>query len=261
MRQLYDQIGREITLEAEPERIVSTVPSQTALLVSLGLESRLVGRTRFCTWPGSTIDHIPDIGGTKDLKVNKILDLNPDLIIANKEENKADQILELSEKVPVWCSDVKELDSALDMISRIGVLCSKEDQANALLAEIREGLESLPTKLSGSVLYLIWKSPWMSVGGETFINDMLERTGLENVCKDYTRYPSFETGELRKLQPDYVFLSSEPYPFKHQHIEELEELLPKSEVLLVDGAAFSWYGSHLVKSVTYLRELIDDLSH
>jgi ABC-type Fe3+-hydroxamate transport system substrate-binding protein len=114
-----------------------------------------------------------------------------------------------------------------------------------------------PLKTEKKALYLIWKEPWMSVNSETFIHDMLVRCGFTNITQNKTlRYPDLTEQELVELNPNYVFLSSEPFPFKEKHIQELQEILPKAKIMLVDGEAFSWYGSHLLRSVEYFKKLI-----
>jgi ABC-type Fe3+-hydroxamate transport system substrate-binding protein len=99
----------------------------------------------------------------------------------------------------------------------------------------------------------------MVAGRATFIGDMMQKIGIQNVLEQNSRYPELSLEEIKALNPDILFLSSEPYPFKEEHIKELQNQLPKSKVILVDGELFSWYGSRLAKSVAYYNELIKDL--
>ncbi|MEQ9297995.1 MAG: helical backbone metal receptor [Cyclobacteriaceae bacterium] len=260
MHQLViDQMGREVEVPLAPQRIISLVPSQTELLLDLGLGERLVGRTKFCIHPVDVVRNIAIIGGTKKLNMDRIHELQPDLIIGNKEENKEGQIIELSAKYPVWMSDIYDLSDALEMIRDLGSLLAVEAQADAMAAEISDGFEGLGKMISGSVVYLIWDKPIMAVGPNTFINDMIRGLGLSNAVTK-NRYPDLSISSLQDLNPDFLFLSSEPFPYKDKHIKTYQKLLPTTKVILVDGEMFSWYGSRLLKSVDYFRELRNTLT-
>jgi len=253
-----DQLNREVEIIEFPKRIVSLVPSQTELLFDLGLEEEVIGITKFCIHPKIWHQTKTRIGGTKKVNIHKIKSLNPDLIICNKEENTKEEIELLANNFPVWISDIKNLSEALDMIKGIGEITGKSEKAALLIKKIKSEFSALkPLKTEKKALYLIWKEPWMSVNSETFIHDMLVKCGFTNVTQsNILRYPELTKKELVQLNPDYVFLSSEPFPFKEKHIKELQEVLPKAEIKLVDGEAFSWYGSHLLKSGAYFKELI-----
>ena len=253
-----DQLNRDVEIIEFPKRIVSLVPSQTELLFDLGLDEEIIGITKFCIHPKKWHQNKTRIGGTKKVNIQKINSLNPDLIICNKEENTKEEIELLAKEFSVWISDIKNLSEALNMINGIGEITGKSEKAELLIQKICSGFVDLqPLKPEKKALYLIWKKPWMSVNSETFIHDMLIRCGFTNVTKNKTlRYPDLTEQELVELNPNYVFLSSEPFPFKEKHIQELQEILPKAKIMLVDGEAFSWYGSHLLKSVEYFKELI-----
>jgi ABC-type Fe3+-hydroxamate transport system substrate-binding protein len=255
-RQFTDMLGREIAIDYPPRRIVSLVPSQTELLYDLGLKEEVVGITKFCVHPDEWFRSKRRVGGTKSVHIEIVKALEPDLIIANKEENTREQIEELSLLYPVWISDIKSIDEGLCMIREVGVLVGKEQHAAILAAEIAAGFTELGrTTNPKRVAYFIWRKPWMSVGGDTFINNMIERMGWENVLSDRQRYPEISLEELKDKQVDTVLLSSEPYPFKDAHVAEIKGVLPSAEVLLVDGEMFSWYGSRMKDAVGYLKEL------
>jgi ABC-type Fe3+-hydroxamate transport system substrate-binding protein len=240
----------------KPERIVSLVPSQSELLYDLGLESEVIGITRFCIHPSHWKKQKKNIGGTKDIRMERIDALNPDLIIANHEENQKEQVEQLAEKYPVWLTDVSDLDSALQMIHDIGRITQKESEAINICAQIFQnfdGLAKIDTRPKSAV-YLIWKDPWMTVGNDTFIHDMMTRAGLINVFQERKRYPVVEIEEIMAHQPSLILLSSEPYPFKEKHLLSLQDMFPKSQVMLVDGELFSWYGSHLIRTPEYLKQ-------
>jgi ABC-type Fe3+-hydroxamate transport system substrate-binding protein len=255
MPNYIDQTGREVEVVAFPKRIVSLVPSQTELLASLGLEAEVVGITKFCIHPEEWFRSKTRIGGTKNLRIDLIRQLKPDLILANKEENKLEQI-EMLEDYPVWASDVNDLASALQMIEEVGKMTGKAAEANYLHSQIQSAFQTLgrPTTTK-SVLYFIWYQPWMAASSNTFINDMLSRLGFENLASQFgDRYPVIPTVKLKDLAPDYILLSSEPFPFSQKHVDELQERFPQATILLVDGSLFSWYGSRLLNSPTYFKQ-------
>lgn len=256
---ITDQTGREININSLPQRIISLVPSQTELLYDLGLEQEVVGITKFCIHPESWFRHKTRIGGTKNIKPELIRQLQPDLIIANKEENVKDQVEALAADYPVWISDIHELEGALDMIRSVGAIAGREEKGNLLADQIRAGFGELPHLLHHHenipTAYLIWRNPWMTIGQDTFIHDMLDRCGLTNVFGHAKRYPEISLEELRDSGCRLLLLSSEPYPFKQQHIEELQGHLPHTKIILVNGEYFSWYGSRLQGAPEYFRAL------
>lgn len=256
-----DQLGRTIALAKMPERIISLVPSQTELLYDLGLREEVVGITKFCIHPEEWFRSKTRVGGTKKVDFEKIKSLQPDLIIANKEENEESQVKELMRLYPTWISDIKTLEDALTMILSIGKLTGKEMQATELSQTISGKFKELIPSPGLSVAYIIWQNPLMTAGGDTFINDMLQRCGLRNVFNDKLRYPQLSNEELIAANPNLVLLSSEPYPFKEKHIKEFKALCPKAMVLTVDGELFSWYGSRLIKAPEYFNSLLHQIKN
>jgi len=250
-----DQLGQHIELTQIPKRIISLVPSQSELLWDLGLRDELIGITKFCIHPNEMFKFKDRVGGTKTLDIQKIRSLKPDLIIGNKEENEYAQIKELQNEFPIWMSDIYNLNDAYKMISDIGELVHKKNEATRLVSNIQKSF-SVIKKYNKTVLYLIWKNPFMAAGNSTFIGDVLNQMGLINSLKNSDlRYPELTMDEIKNLNPDFIFLSSEPFPFKEIHINELKQLVPNATVKLVDGELFSWYGSRLLKSVEYLNNL------
>lgn len=250
-----DQLNRVVDIPSIPQRIVSLVPSQTELLYDLGLEERVVGITKFCVHPNDWFRNKKRVGGTKDFKLDVIRDLKPDLIIANKEENTKEGLEELSKTCPVWISDVKDFDNAMGMIRGLGLILDKIDEAEEMVSIITAQKESLILESAyKKCIYLIWQKPYMTIGGDTFINNMLQYAGFENVYQDLNRYPSITLEEITASGANYILLSSEPFPFKEKHVIELEKSTEK-KVLLVDGEMFSWYGSRLLKVWDYFNNL------
>ncbi len=265
-KNLTDQMGRLVTFPDTPKRIISLVPSQTELLYDLGLTDEVVGQTLFCVHPTEMRNAKPLVGGTKNVKLDRVDALSPDLIIANKEENDKAQIEELMNQYPVWVSDIKTLDDAIQMVKQVGFLVNKSVEANAIATSINDSFNVFKNDTTNpikdkSVLYLIWRKPWMCAGNDNFINEMLTSMGLINsTTEKMGRYPELSNQEITALNPDFIFLSSEPYPFKEKHMDELQQLCPQSKIILVDGELFSWYGSRLQHSVKYFNALKAQLS-
>ncbi|MFC3415830.1 ABC transporter substrate-binding protein [Algoriphagus hitonicola] len=253
--EFIDQLGRRIFLENFPQRIISLVPSQTELLVDVGLDDRLVGVTKFCVHPSRLKKSKTIIGGTKNLRLQEIHNLQPDLIIGNKEENEKDLISRLEEHFSVWISDVSNLEEAKTMISGLGQITGTEKKATEIIHSIENNFNR-PLNRKGRAIYLIWKNPIIVAGQGTFISAIMDWAGFENRVEE-KRYPSFSENELINLEPEYLLLSSEPYPFKESDVAYFQKILPNTHVLLVDGEYFSWYGSRLVKAGDYFHKLSD----
>jgi ABC-type Fe3+-hydroxamate transport system substrate-binding protein len=255
MAAFVDQTGKTVFLFTPPQRIISLVPSQTELLADLGLDEQVIGITKFCIHPEKWFRSKTRIGGTKSLNLERIHELQPDLIIANKEENIKEQVEELAGSFPVWVSDVNNLEDALAMISEIGSMTWTTATASKIIAGIRHSFKDLPAVSLRKAAYLIWKDPYMTVGGDTFIDSMLHAAGFENVFGDKTRYPVVDVAAIQQSGCGFLFLSSEPYPFKQKHIDELQLQLPDVKIMLVDGEMFSWYGSRLLYAAEYFLSL------
>ncbi|WP_268034195.1 ABC transporter substrate-binding protein [Algoriphagus sp. PAP.12] len=248
-----DQLGNSIFLERPPQRIISLVPSQTELLVDLGLKDRLVGVTKFCIYPTNIKKEKTIIGGTKNYRFDAIKNLSPDLIIGNKEENDKEGIEQLMEDYSVWMSDIYNLEDSLSMIRELGYLLDEKKNAERIASRIANDFE-VPIPYKGTAVYLIWNNPIMTAGRYTFINEMLQFSGFENLVQS-DRYPQLDLEEIKDLNPEYLLLSSEPYPFKEEHVEFFQSHFPNTRILLVDGELFSWYGSRLLKSRKYFESL------
>lgn len=263
--EIKDQLGKNLVFNSPPQRIISVVPSQTELLYDLGLDKEVIGITKFCIHPGDWFRTKTRIGGTKKLNIEKIKELNPDLIIANKEENAKDQIYELQNHFPVWISDIKTIDQSLQMILSVGQITGTESKALEIIKKIEAGLEKLnsckKTNPLHRMVYLIWREPYMTINEDTFIHHLLGLSGFTNLfSKNDKRYPETSLEEINSLNPGYVFLSSEPFPFREKHKKEVEKKVTHAKVVLVDGEAFSWYGSRLITSCKYLQNLMNSLT-
>ncbi len=254
-----DQLNRKVSFNYPPLKIISLVPSQTELIHYLGLENELAGITKFCVHPKDQFHQKTKIGGTKNLNFKKIAELQPDLIIGNKEENEKAQIEKLAQEFPVWMSDINNLDDAFKMILQIGNLTDRKKKATELIknlqssfSELAESMEDIPAR---STVYLIWRKPYMAAAKNTFINEMLKIAGFKNAFSHLERYPPITLDEIAKAKPEIILLSSEPYPFKQKHITELQQVCPEAVIKLVDGEMFSWYGNRLMHAVRYFETL------
>jgi ABC-type Fe3+-hydroxamate transport system substrate-binding protein len=255
-----DMMGRAVFIPKDPQRIISLVPSLSELLYSLGLDNRVVGITKFCVHPHVWEESKAKVGGTKKVNIKAIQALNPDLIIANKEENSAQDIEVLSSLYPVWVSDINSFDEALHAIEWLGEITQSEKRASYLNFAIHKAwsniaLHEIPSR---TCAYLIWNDPLMAVGRGCFINSILEKLNLSNIITE-KRYPEISFAFLRKEKPDYIFLSSEPYPFKKTHRNKIQQELPDSKIILVDGEMFSWYGSRMIAATDYFNRLLNQL--
>lgn len=232
-------------------RIISLVPSQTELLYDLGLDSEVAGITKFCIHPEHWKDTKTIVGGTKNVRLDIVDSLKPDLIIANREENTKEDVEALMKKYRVHVTDVSTVEDAFGMMNTVAGLTGRD--ATQIISETKSSFGSLSLK-PYKALYLIWKKPWMSAGPDTFISGMMKVAGFDNVVGK-SRYPVLTEDEMRLLDPEVVLLSSEPYPFKREHVAELKKLLPASKVVSVDGEMFSWYGSRMREMAGYFKEL------
>lgn len=238
-----------------PKSIVSLVPSLTELLFDLGIGDHVSGRTRFCIHPKEDVDKVPIVGGTKNPRLNKIREIEPDLIIANKEENRREDVEELKRDFEVHVTEIDNINEALFTIHDIGWKCGVEEKAKHMIHNIQDRLEGVPDEKQMTAAYMIWRDPWMTVGGDTYIHSVMEHWKLENVFADKTRYPNTSLEELSYKKPDVILLSSEPYPFKEKHIQEVSDYCKKTSIILVNGEWFSWYGSRMLKAFEKLNVL------
>ncbi len=256
-----DQLKREIHFTETPSRIISLVPSQTELLCDLGLETNIVGVTKFCVHPHHIKSDAAVVGGTKQIHIEKIKALKPDIILCNKEENTK-AIVELCESIcTVHISDIYDIDDSLGLIMQYGEIFDCTTKSELIANRIKTELESfkrdfIKDKPVLKVSYFIWKNPWMVAGSNTFINHLLQLNKFENIYSHKSRYPEITINNTKESKSvDVVMLSSEPFPFKEIHKKELQEFYPNATIVLVDGEMFSWYGSRLVKAFAYFKTL------
>jgi len=254
---INDQVDRKLIFDTTPRRIVSLVPSITYLLSQFGLDEEVVGLTRFCKFPSDWKKRKTIVGGTKDFKTGRIAALQPDLILANKEENTKEAVLALENIAPVYVSDVFDLESNNQFISDVGRILNKENEANSFISGIQKKRKEYKIDILSHLdaAYMIWQDPYMSVGGDTFIHKMMKYAGFHNIFSDLNRYPVVTIDDIKKRKPALILLSSEPYPFKEKHLLPWQNLFPETCILLVEGEPFTWFGAYPLKAFDYFTQL------
>lgn len=257
MQQLTDHLGRQVTIAMTPKRIISICPAITETLFSLGLENNIIGRTKYCIFPKEKVGNVTIVGGTKDVDVDKIRQLQPDLILAEKEENTVEIVQALEKIAPVFVLEVQSIEHAYRFIQTLGLLTNKVEIAEHLVNSCKNGFQSLPHQQRGNAAYVIWRKPYMVVGNTTYINDVLKKMGFHNPFEAAsTRYPTATKEQLVEVNLNVLLLASEPFPFQEKHIAEFQAFLPNTKILLVDGEMF-WYGVKMIEAKDYFAELLE----
>ena len=248
----------------KPQRIISLVPSLTEALFAFGVGNRIVGRTRYCTQPPGAVGRVAKVGGTKKVDIERVLGLKPDLVISVREENTREDIEALqAADVPVFVGEPETVSDAVEMLGELAEWVGAP-KATAVMGPIKR----VYARLCGAervveprrVFVPIWKGPYMGVGSDTYVHDVIRICGGENVCGGYTRYPVVDLEEVEEMQPDVVLLPDEPYPFSAEDLAEFHALnVPaarEDRVHLVDGKLLTWYGPRMASSLTQLAALL-----
>ena len=244
-------------------RVVSLVPSWTEFLHDLDVD--VVGQTKFCIRPASMFRALPRIGGTKNVKVEDVLALKPDLVVANREENDKAQVEALMEGLPegVLLTDVRTVPDAWAAMAQVGSRVDRAVDARDMVNRIQDAWGE-PRAIVGQAGYAVWSSPWMAAGHDTFIHDVMRHWGIQNAVADLPseelaqagRYPSLGDDEAAGVRyAGRWLLPSEPFPFAAKHLEALEAAHPNRQFMLVDGEAFSWYGTRMWHAAAHFEEV------
>lgn len=252
-----DSLHRILTIEQVPQRIISLCPSLTETLYDLGLGGKIVGRTQFCIHPTSEVKKIMSVGGTKQVKYERFHALQPDIIFAVKEENTPEMIATLEKDFEVYVFDIETIVDALEMITTLGEITGTREKAMELSHKIAQGWQEIEGIFSPlKTAYFIWKEPYMLAGKDTFIDEVMAHIGLKNLARDLMgRYPSVLDTDMVALNPEMILLSSEPYPFKNEHVNHFQKQFPTAKVQIVDGEFFSWYGSRMYLAINYFKKI------
>ncbi|HEY0972353.1 MAG TPA: helical backbone metal receptor [Gemmatimonadales bacterium] len=245
-------------------RIVSLCPSLTELVFDIGRGHDLVGRTKFCCHPVGRVERVESVGGTKNPKVERIVALAPDIVLMNEEENRREDAESLAAAgVRLHTSMPRDAWETADMVRSIGAALERPDDAERIAADIEARARRVRDSVAGRPpvrwAYLIWRGPYMTVNGDTFVSAMLGLAGGVNVFADLPeRYPAVTPGQLAAADPDVVLLSSEPFPFQEKHADELVELtgLSRDRFRLADGELLSWHGSRTPAGIDYAERVL-----
>jgi len=258
---VQDQLGKEHQFEQMPKRIVCLVPALTETLFDLGLEDELVGITTSCSHPYHLRVTKTTVGGPKQVDVDQIKLLQPDVIIGNKEENSAEDIARLQAICPVWMADVQTLDQNFQLLERLGQLFNKRTEASKWIDKIRfaqkDFMAFVSDKTAYKTAYFMGREPFIVAGGATFIQELLTINQFENVYAGREeQYPEVEVRKIRiQGDPELVFLPSIPYPFEEEHAFEIGRFTHHGKTVFVDGEMFSWYGTHVHKAFDYFKQI------
>lgn len=264
-----DAQGTEHPTATGAVRIVSLVPSITELLFDLGLQENIVGRTGFCIHPKALVRRVAKVGGTKTVDIAKVRKLAPTHLIVNIDENQRPVVEELATFVPhVLVTHPIQPEDNLALFRLMGGVFGREKTARALsdkfAAEVETTRREAEHYAMQKVLYLIWKSPWMTVSRDTYISRMLNLVRWQTVPEaPLSRYPSIEFTPQLMHGVSLILLSSEPYSFVARHVQEIKDELPPQchpRIELIDGGMTSWYGSRSIQGVRYLRQLRRNLA-
>lgn len=259
MRSVTDALGRDVTYSYPPERIIALDPAITETLYHFGLDEKIVGRTRFCIYPKEKVKNAVNVGGTKEIKMERIHGLKPDLIIAEKEENTKEMVEELEKHYPIYVCEIQTVEDGIHLIEELGDLFGCTHEAKALHAKVETAFNTLPQISPVRVAYMIWKRPYMAVGRDTYINHTLEKMGFINpFAESGDRYPVVTEQDLKDAKLDYIFLSSEPYPFRDKNHAEFLSFLPEVTPVNIDGQMF-WYGVRMLKATEYFKRFLEQL--
>lgn len=273
-QKLTDDLGRTVILTAPPRRIVSLVPSDTYSVIALGAVDRLVGRTKYCESPEAAA--VPIVGGTKDVDVDAVLALAPQLVIANQEENTRAALEALAGRVPLLVSLPRRVESGISHLARLARALGVADSEPAR-SLIRRGylLRDRTRAAPGPRAFVpIWMDPLMTMNADTFGSDVLEQVGVANAFSDRlrlyplaadlgktaprdasgrdVRYPRVTFEEVARRDPDLVILPDEPYAFSDAEAAMFAERFPRARVVRVLGKDLFWYGAWTIDAIDRL---------
>ncbi len=266
--EVIDAAGRRVRLPAFPSRIISLVPSITETLFVLGLDERLIGVTRYCTEPSASVAAKAKVGGQKNPDLKEIQSLQPDLVFANMEENRREDVGALEAMgIGVYTTYPRTVEQGIAMIRDLGRVTGTEEKADTIALPIetayREISEEAKRQKPLRVFCPIWRKPYMSINRDTYIHDVLQTCGGQNIFAERgDRYPKISLAEVANLESEVIFLPDEPYPFHARHLADFQPFagfipaLRTGRVHFVDGKLLSWYGPRIGESLRILRALL-----
>lgn len=250
-------------------RLISLCPSLTELLFDLGVGDEVIGRTKFCVHPEGLVERVERVGGTKNPKIDRILELRPDIVFMNEEENRREDAETLRTRgVRVHASLPRTPEETASMVRSIAAAVERRDDGDRIAVDIEVSAARVRADASAALrrvtyAYLIWRDPWMTINDDTFVAEMLKLPGGVNVFGAAAeRYPPITALELTNARPDVVLLSTEPFPFAERHIDELAAAtgLGRKRFRIVDGELLSWHGSRTPLGIAYAELVVASVS-
>lgn len=258
-----DALGRAHEFASPPRRIVSLVPSITETLFALGLGARILGVTEFCVHPASGVRSKVRVGGTKNPARDAIAALEPDLVVANKEENRRRDVERLEAAgLRVFVTYARTVADCVDEIRSLGAVLDAVGPSERLAGRIEAARAAIRTaEPRPRVAALIWKGPYMAVGADTYAHDLIEVCGGLNCFADAdARYPRVDVAALERAAPDVILLPTEPYVFGESDRLELLGLdcvaARNGRIHVVEGELLSWYGPRSERALWELSRLL-----
>lgn len=267
MSTFTDGLYREIEISAAPKKIVSLVPSITETLYTFGVDRRLVAVTNFCVEPPEALQTKARVGGTKTLDVDGIKALEPDLVIANAEENREEDIRQLVRGgLTVFVTFPRTVAAAVNMMRQIAEFTDSTSKARDILDEAEETLNEIRNESRNHprprVFCPIWRRPWMTIGADTYMHDFISVCGGRNIFADrHDRYPRVELDEMARRMPEVVLLPDEPYHFMEKHKADFATrayvpAVRDQRIHVVEGKTLCWYGPRIAKGLRYINGLL-----
>jgi len=264
-----DGLYREVEVKRTPKRIVSLVPSITETLFTFGANDNLSAVTSFCIEPAAALKSKSIVGGTKTVDIDAVKEIDPDLILANAEENREEDIRQLVRSgYKVFVTFPRTVAAAIVMMRQIAEMTGTIDRAEPILQEAEDTLNEISTvshtRRRPRVFCPIWRRPWMSVGADTYIHDFVTVAGGRNLFADrHDRYPRVELDEVAQRIPEVILLPNEPYNFREEHKEDFADrthvpAVRDKRIHIVDGKTLCWYGPRLTKGLRSINALIQD---
>ena len=258
---IKDDSGHSLSFDSPPRRIISLVPSLTHTLAEMGVADRIVGRTSFCTEPKDVVSAIPDVGGPKNINIEKVIYLKPDLVLADMEENSEDDVKALMKAGLFTAAFLpKKVEDVPGILERIATLLQGDNRASRVITNVTNAIKDAqnePLPLIPS-LSLIWKGPYMSFAPNTYIGSILKLSGFMNIFQKMgERYFKVDLEEIAHNNIEAIILPTEPYPFTPEELDEISLRLnvPLSRSFIIKGDLLTWYGATTADAIETLRQL------
>jgi ABC-type Fe3+-hydroxamate transport system substrate-binding protein len=255
-----DALDRDIDIPAPPQRIVSLVPSLTEALFAFGAGDRVVGRTRYCVEPHDAVHSVPKVGGTKNVDADAVARLQPDLGIANVEENTREDIERLVDAgLTIFVTYPRSVSAAVEELRLIAEITDTRNEAAPILVEAADEIEfaEADERPRMRVFCPIWREPWMTIGPDTYMHDLLTLCGGQNIYDDSPdRYPEVTLAGVAARDPEIILLPDEPFHFREKHIPEVIAEVGDKRIYLVDGKLLCWYGPRIPEAIRHIRRLL-----